>query len=95
MSCGLLLNELLVNCYKHAFGEKSESGHILIELSLSDRKFITLKVSDDGVGVGDKFSFEDSDHVGGWLVNVLLRSLKAAIDITHTNGTTFIIRFKK
>lgn len=95
MSCGLLLNELLVNCYKHAFSEKSEKGHVVIELSLSDNNYITLKVSDDGVGVGDKFSFEDSDTVGGWLVNVLLRRLKATVDITHSNGTTFIIRFKK
>ena len=95
MSCGLLLNELLVNCYKHAFNEKSERGHVSIELSLSENKFITLKVSDDGVGVGEKFRFEDSDNVGGWLVNVLLRRLEAAIDITHSNGTTFIIRFKK
>lgn len=95
MSCGLLLNELMVNCYKHAFKDKPQGGRIIVELTQSDNHYITLKVSDDGVGVGDRFSLEETDTVGGWLVNVLLRRLEGAIDITHNNGTTVIIHFKK
>lgn len=94
MSCGLLLNELMVNCYKHAFKNKSEDGRIVIELLQSDST-ITLKVSDNGIGVEKDFSIEDSSSIGGWLINVLLRRLEAAVDITQSNGTTFIVRFKK
>jgi len=95
MSCGLLLNELMVNCYKHAFENRSEGGRIRIKLTYSADHYVTLTVSDNGIGIADNFKLEDTDSVGGWLVNVLLRRLEAAIDITHNNGTTFIIRFKK
>jgi two-component sensor histidine kinase len=95
LSCGLLLNELMVNCYKHAFKSKSKGGRIIIRLSQSANDFITLQVSDNGVGIAEEFSIDDSGSVGGWLINVLLRRLDASIDITSTNGTTFIVRFKK
>ncbi len=95
MSCGLLLNELMVNCYKHAFKNDAQDGRIDISLSQSDNDLISLEVSDNGVGIGDDFSVDNSGSVGGWLIKVLLRRLDAALDITHSNGTTFIIRFQK
>lgn len=95
MSCGLLMNELLVNCYKHAFKNTSEEGNILVDLNLNDSKYVTLKVSDNGQGVGEDFKFEDSDSIGGWLINVLLRRLEASIDINQVNGTSFRVRFEK
>lgn len=95
MSCGLLLNELMVNCYKHAFEKKPENGRIAIQLVQSPNDFITLKVSDNGVGIGEEFSIEDAGSIGSWLINVLIRRLDASVDITRNKGTTFIIRFKK
>lgn len=94
MSCGLLLNELVMNCYKHAFNNKPEGGRIRIELNKSDNQDIVLKVSDNGEGMGDKFQLGESDSTGGWLINVLLRRLEANVDITQDNGTTFLIRFE-
>jgi two-component sensor histidine kinase len=94
MSCGLLLNELLMNCYKHAFKNRSGGGCIRIELTKSDNQIITLKVSDNGEGVGDKFKLGKSDSTGGWLINVLIRRLDATVDISQNNGTMFLIRFE-
>lgn len=94
MSCGLLLNELMVNCYKHAFKNGLLKGLITISLKKSAENFITLEVADNGVGIEDDFTIGGTGSVGGWLIDVLLRRLDAAIDITRTNGTTFIIRFK-
>jgi two-component sensor histidine kinase len=95
MSCGLLLNELMVNCYKHAFKNRPDGGEISIELRQYDHNNVALKVSDDGIGISDNFKLDKSDSMGGWLVKVLLRRLDAAIDITRSDGTTFIIRFEK
>jgi two-component sensor histidine kinase len=95
MSCGLLLNELMVNCYKHAFKKKSNDCRITVQLEKSDNDYITLQVSDNGIGIGEEFSVEDADSIGGWLINVLIRRLEASVDIKRTDGTTFIIRFKK
>lgn len=95
MSCGLLLNELLVNCYKHAFDEEIENPRIIIELSEINDEMIEFKVSDNGTGLGEDFSITESGSVGGWLIDVLIRRLEADIDIQRGDGTTFLIRFDK
>ncbi len=95
MSCGLLLNELIVNCYKHAFDGEIEDPCIIIELDLAKDETIEFKVSDNGTGIGDDFSISESGSVGSWLIDVLIRRLEADIDIQHEDGTTFIIRFDK
>jgi two-component sensor histidine kinase len=95
MSCGLLLNELLVNCYKHAFDEEVEDPSIFIELNESDDGIIEFKVSDNGAGIKEDFSITESGSVGGWLIDVLIRRLEADIDIQREGGTTFLIRFNK
>lgn len=95
MSCGLLLNELIVNCYKHAFDEESNEPRIVIEINETEDKVIELKVSDNGTGIGEDFSFTESGSVGGWLIDVLIRRLEADIDIERDEGTTFLIRFDK
>jgi two-component sensor histidine kinase len=95
MTCGLLLNELLVNCYKHAFDEEIENPEIVIELNEIDNKFIEFKVSDNGTGIGEDFSLTESGSVGGWLIDVLIRRLEADINIQQAGGTTFLIRFDK
>lgn len=94
MSCGLLLNELMMNAYKHAFKNKPE-GNILIKLIQPDSENIILEVSDDGEGIGNKLKLSDSESTGGWLINVLLRRLDADVDIGLENGTTFLVQFPK
>ncbi|MDZ7658885.1 histidine kinase dimerization/phosphoacceptor domain -containing protein [Fodinibius sp.] len=95
MSCGLLLNELLVNCYKHAFDEDIEDPRIIIEVNELDDKIIEFKVSDNGAGIEEDFSITESGSVGGWLIDVLIRRLDADINIQRGDGTTFLIRFDK
>ncbi len=95
MSCGLLLNELMVNCYKHAFDDETEDPRIIIELNEIDNGTIEFKVSDNGTGIGEDFSITESGSIGGWLIDVLIRRLEADIDIQRGDGTTFLIRFDK
>ncbi|MDZ7683008.1 MAG: histidine kinase dimerization/phosphoacceptor domain -containing protein [Fodinibius sp.] len=95
MSCGLLLNELIVNCYKHAFNDSRQNGRITIALSRTASDYVSLRVSDNGAGIGKNFKLGESDTVGGWLIDVLLKRLDAVVDITNSDGTTFIIRFKE
>ncbi len=95
MSCGLLLNELLVNSYKHAFNATTEDPQINIELRENENHEIVFEVSDNGTGINEDFSITESGSVGGWLIDVLIRRLEADIDIQRNNGTTFLIRFSK
>ncbi|MDX1586138.1 MAG: histidine kinase dimerization/phosphoacceptor domain -containing protein [Balneolaceae bacterium] len=94
MICGLVLNELLVNIYKHAF-EDLEEGNITINLlALKDNK-IQLDVRDNGIGIPEEFSLEDASSIGTWVINVLLRKLNSTVEINSSEGTSFSIRFDK
>lgn len=95
ISCGLMMNELLVNAYKHAFKNRPEGGIIFIKLKQTEDDYVNLTVSDNGIGIGKDVNFDDSESIGSWLINVLIRRLEASVDINHTEGTSFAIRFKK
>ena len=94
MICGLVLNELLVNIYKHAFEDLSEGNITVNLLSLKDNK-VQLDVSDNGIGIPDEFSLEDATSIGTWVINVLLRKLNSTVEINSSEGTSFSIRFNK
>jgi two-component sensor histidine kinase len=91
--CGLILNELLINIYKHAFREEGEAG--VIEISLTKNgDMVELRVSDNGVGLPEDFRLKKKESIGMWIVDVLLKKLDAEFDVETGEGTRFIIRFK-
>lgn len=94
MVCGLVLNELLVNIYKHAFEDISEGNITVNLLALKDNR-IQLDVRDNGIGIPDDFSLEDASSIGTWVINVLLRKLNSTVEINSSEGTSFSIRFDK
>src|SRR5579862_3799430 len=48
--CGLILNELVANCLKHAFPEGRE-GTIHLALKVTDQSHCVLQVLDNGIGM--------------------------------------------
>lgn len=92
--CGLILNELLLNSYKHAFTNKGEKGNINISLS-SEKDQVLLKVSDDGTGLPDEVDFSKKESIGLWIVDVMLKKLGGEILVYKDAGTRFEIRFSK
>jgi two-component sensor histidine kinase len=91
--CGLILNELLINIYKHAFRSEEEEGKIEISLFKRAGK-VHLKVSDNGVGLPDDFKLRKKDSIGMWIVDTLLKKLKADIDVETGRGARFEISFE-
>ncbi len=79
--CGLILNELISNSLKHAFGESSE-GRIEVSLHSDDEERYVLTYRDDGVGIpaevepthpstlGMSLVQNLSDQIGGTLETV-------------------------
>jgi two-component sensor histidine kinase len=94
MLCGLILNELLLNIYKHAFSGLSEKGIITIELS-EDAEKIYLNVSDNGIGLPEDFNIKDKQSLGLWIVEMMLRKLRAELAIERDSGTRFSITVPK
>jgi len=88
--CGLILNELLLNIYKHAFTDKEDK--IEIELFQKDDQVI-LNVTDDGIGIPEDIDFNNNQSIGFWIVDMMLKKLKGEITIKSQPGTRINIRF--
>jgi two-component sensor histidine kinase len=87
---GLILNELITNCYKYAFKGR-EKGNIEIRLQQKDKMF-SLSISDDGVGMPPNFDIKKARSLGLNLVNGLVRQLDGALTFqTGENGTRFLV----
>jgi len=91
--CGLLLNELMSNCFKHAFADATE-GCIRVALH-RDNGANVLIVSDDGAGFPADTDFQNTTSFGLQLVNTLVDQLDGEIGLTTDRGTTFTVRFPK
>lgn len=90
---GLLVNELLVNAFKHAFKNK-EGGAISIELS-QNKQIITLKVEDNGVGLPENLDTAKSDSLGMLLIKTFAQQLGAEKTVKNTPGACFIFHFPR
>jgi PAS domain S-box-containing protein len=84
--CGLILNELLTNAFKHAFPD-GRSGTIAVSLRETNGD-CHLVVSDDGVGLPQEMQFGDTS-LGLRLIRSLARQLRATVIFERTEpGTT-------
>jgi len=87
--CGLMVNELVSNCFKHAFSE-GNGGEILIRLR-SDEERYTLVVRDNGIGFPEDLDFRNTETLGLQLVNSLADQLGGTIELDRSDGTEFRI----
>lgn len=89
--CGLLLNELMSNCFKHAF-QDATAGVLRVSLT-GDGDESVLVVADNGVGFPDGLDFRNTASFGLQLVNTLVAQLGGAIELASGHGTAFTVRF--
>lgn len=84
ISLGLILNELLTNCLKHAF-ENNQNGRIYIQLNeIADQ--LILVVQDNGKGV-DEIDFSKNSSFGNKLLKAFSNKLKADFTVENNEGT--------
>ena len=89
--CGLLVNELITNSLKYAWGPESE-GTIRMELKQSGSR-VTLIIADDGKGLPNSFDDMSSDTLGLQLVVTLVEQLDGELIVNSDNGTEYLINF--
>ncbi len=90
--CGLILNELITNALKHAFPPPM-LGTVSVRLHMNGDGQVAFSVSDDGVGMPEKFELGSSSSLGLSLVHTLVEQLEGELDISHQGGTTFRVTF--
>ena len=84
--CGLILNELVSNCLKHAFPD-GRGGEIRIELRKDGGRLASLLVADSGVGLPEDISLWNSKSLGLRLVRILANNMGAAVEVSSRPGT--------
>jgi PAS domain S-box-containing protein len=89
--CGLILNELVSNAYKHAFKGRN-AGEIKISFTQQNDQF-RLEVSDNGIGYHPAQKLDEIPTLGLTLITSLVQQLEGRMEMTSTNGTSFIIVF--
>jgi two-component sensor histidine kinase len=90
---GVILNELISNCYKHAFPD-GRDGIVTVRIrSDTDDKRIRLSVADDGVGFPRGFDAASSGNLGLKLVAALTRQLHGELEAESRGGACVNIVF--
>ncbi|WP_303561841.1 sensor histidine kinase [Uliginosibacterium sp. 31-12] len=89
--CGLIVNELVTNAFKHAFPE-GRSGEISLELHLNAKE-LELIVTDNGVGFPPDFDLNSIQSLGLQLVPLLVEQLKGRCSFGTGPGARFSLRF--
>lgn len=93
--CSLLLNEIIVNSYKHAFDDQSK-GFIRVKMREEEGK-VHLIVEDNGVGVTQE-TINTSESLGSTLIRTLTSQLKGTYEIgtlEDGTGTSIKVVFEK
>lgn len=83
--CGLMINELLSNCLKHAF-PNNRGGEIQIKIETSEHENVILSVMDNGIGLPSDFNLEQVSSLGLQLVRTLVKQLNGQIEISNVEG---------
>ena len=93
LPCGLLVNELVSNCLKHAFPD-GRSGRIRVGLQPAAKEAQwCLRVEDDGIGLPAGFALGQLRSLGLQLVSDLSQQIQGRLEFAIGPGACFSITF--
>lgn len=91
--CGLIINELITNSYKHAFKDREEGEiHIFFHTFEKHHQII---VQDNGVGAPVDILNSSSSALGMTLINSLVTQLNSEITYQYKEGSYFQINIPR
>jgi two-component sensor histidine kinase len=91
--CGLLVNELVSNAFKHGFPE-GRQGEVRVELqAIPDGPGLRLRVADNGIGLPADFHLNRLSSLGLRLVPDLARQMGGTLTIGSGPGAVFDVAF--
>ena len=90
--CGLMINELVTNAFKHAFPE-GRSGAIRVVLREVDAARWMVAVEDDGIGLPAGIMLGKTDSLGLDLVSILATQIGAEVELRREGGSSFRMTF--
>ena len=95
VACGLIINELLTNCFKYAFRHQpARPPEVAVRGSVAGKR-LTLAVQDNGEGLPRSFDLEQVNTLGIQLIKTLSKQLNGQLEVQSTpqQGTNFQLTF--
>ena len=92
--CGLIVNELVSNAFKHAF-PGGRGGRVDVALECDADGAMRISVSDDGVGLPPGFSIAHQKSMGWQLVVNLIDQIDGEILMVPGERTVFALVFRQ
>jgi PAS domain S-box-containing protein len=89
--CGLIVSELLSNCFKHAFPE-GHAGEVTVTLT-READGIKLCVQDSGCGLPADLDVGNMESLGFQLVSALSEQLQGTLTLERDGGTAVTLTF--
>jgi two-component sensor histidine kinase len=83
---GLILTELISNALKYAFTDVQQNGELFIKLK-QQKGNLLLQVKDNGKGLPQDWSYENTTSLGYQLIRSFAAKMKATLTITGNTGT--------
>jgi two-component sensor histidine kinase len=99
--CGLIINELLINCLKHAFPAgaplppwrtAAQPKQIRVEFYRTAEQYVLI-ISDNGVGLPAGMDWRATESLGMQLVVGLVSQLSGVLQVDSSAGASFKITF--
>lgn len=94
ISCGLLVNELITNSFKHAF-PGGRGGTITVCLKETVAGQVRLSVADDGVGMAPTAELGQGRSLGLRLLPSLADQLGGELELIRDGGTRYELSFQR
>ncbi|MBN4071362.1 tetratricopeptide repeat protein, partial [Crocinitomix catalasitica] len=89
---GLIVAELITNCFKHAFSSQP-NPELVIRIESGEYLMITVK--DNGAGLPRGFSVKNSNSLGMEIVEALSEQLFGQVSYRNEDGAVFVVRVKE
>jgi two-component sensor histidine kinase len=91
--CGLILNELISNAFKHGFCNARE-GEITVALLADSGGRCLLRVDDNGAGIPADLDVNSKKSLGLRLVGSLTKQIRGSFELLRTEpGTSARVQF--
>ena len=87
---GLIVNELVINAFKHAFpGDRN--GRVTVSLHRRDKSTVQLGVDDDGVGLPEGMDPIKRTSMGLSLVRDLVQQIGGTLTFSQGEGSSISV----
>jgi two-component sensor histidine kinase len=92
--CGLILNEILTNAFKHAFPD-GFAGEPELRALLHRRGGgrVEMTIRDNGIGIDEAILAADNKSMGLFLIRILVKQIDGELQVSGDGGTCYRIIF--